>query len=301
MRKRILVSILCCILMTVLCACGSSIYKNSMGTATGDTYASNNMIKEEAGQMNGVGSNLDSTAFSGTDAKIIYTADISMETTEFDSTVTSLKQLVAETGGYFENSSVDNYSTYRCGSYTVRIPSERYREFCDQVGAICHVTHFNENADDISETYYDTKARLETQQTKLKRLQELLAQAESMADIITIEDAISETEMEIESLSGTLRHYDLLVGYSTVDISLNEVYKLSNVEEPAIGFGAKLASAFKGGIASFVEGVQFLLLALAYSLPVLVVIAVIAAAVVAVCVKHKNKHKNKKENKKETV
>ena len=295
MRKRKLVTILCCILMTVLCACGGMDYKSSnmVASSGGRDYLQDEEMRQETGKMNGVGSNLDSTAFSGTDAKIIYTAELSMETTEFDNTVASLKQLVTDSNGYFESSSVDNYSTYRYGRYTVRIPSDSYRKFCDQVGAICHVTHFNEDADDISETYYDTKARLETQQTKLKRLQELLAQAESMADIITIEDAISETEAEIESLSGTLRHYDLLVGYSTVEISLNEVYKLSNVEEPAIGFGAKLVSALKGGAASFVEGIQILLLALAYSLPVLLVIAVIVAVIVVICVKRKKKKRER--------
>lgn len=53
-----------------------------------------------------------------------------------------------------------------------------------------------------------------------------------MADIITIESAISETEQMIDSLSGTLQHYDAQVDYATVTISLQEVGKLSNVEEP---------------------------------------------------------------------
>ena len=57
-----------------------------------------------------------------------------------------------------------------------------------------------------------------------------------MEDIITIESAISETEYQIESLSGTLRHYDALVDYATIHISLQEVYRLSNVEEPAESF-----------------------------------------------------------------
>ena len=50
-------------------------------------------------------------------------------------------------------------------------------------------------------------------QIKLERLQKLLAQAENMEDIITIESAISETEWNIEDLSGTLRHYDALVDF----------------------------------------------------------------------------------------
>ena len=49
--------------------------------------------------------------------------------------------------------------------------------------------------------YYDNEARLTTQRTKLERLQELLSKAEAMEDIITIESAISETELQIEYLT----------------------------------------------------------------------------------------------------
>ena len=69
------------------------------------------------------------------------------------------------------------------------------------------MTWQSDTAENISERYYDTQSRLETAQIKLERLQELLKKAESMEDIITIESAISETEYEIEDLSGTMRHY----------------------------------------------------------------------------------------------
>ena len=52
-----------------------------------------------------------------------------------------------------------------------------------------------------------------------------------MEDIITIESAISETEYEIERLSGTKRHYDALVDYATVTLELREVYRLSGTED----------------------------------------------------------------------
>ena len=47
-------------------------------------------------------------------------------------------------------------------------------------------------------------------------------------------------------------------------VSLREVGRLSNVEEPATGFGAQLAAAFSSGWKHFVSGVQDLAVALAY-------------------------------------
>ena len=111
----------------------------------------------------------------------------------------------------------------------MRVPAEQFADFCAQVGTLCHVTWQDDSAENISEQYYDTQSRLETAQIKLARLQELLKKAENMEDIITIESAISETEYEIERLSGTMRHYDALVDYATVTLELSEVYRLSGL------------------------------------------------------------------------
>ncbi len=215
--------------------------------------------------------------------KLIYTAEIDMETTQFDKAVTELQALVTAAGGYFESNQVNNYSNYRRAYYTVRVPAEQYFAFCEQVGDLCQVNNLYQSAEDISEQYYDTESRLVTQQTKLERLQELLANAENMEDIITIESAISETELQIENLTGRLRKYDSLVGYSTIYINLSEVYELTEVEEPVIGFGARLSAAFKSGANSFVDDLKDLLLSFAYNWTgVLVFLAIVGVVVVIV-------------------
>ena len=235
------------------------------------------------------------TAGSGAEApqgaKRIYSADLELETTEFDRAVADLTALVERTGGYFESSSSGDYGrTYRNANYTVRVPAEQFQPFLNQVGQLCHVTWQTSSCEDVSEYYYDTAGRLETQKTKLARLQELLARAESMEDIITLESAISETEERIESLSGELQHYDALVDYSTVRISLQEVYRLSNTEEPAETFGDRIGSALSSGWRNFTDGLEELAVGLAYNWTlVLILAAVIGAAVTAVRRRRKRK------------
>ena len=212
-------------------------------------------------------------------AKMIYTARMEVETTGFDAADADLRTLVEVLGGYFEQAAVHNYgSGYRSGDYTVRIPADQFQAFLDQVGTLCHVTYKEEGSENVSEAYYDAESRLVTQQTKLERLQNLLAQAENMEDIITIESAISDTELEIEQLTGTLRHYDSLVDFSTVYITLQEVYQLSNVEEPATSFGSRVGTAFASGWRGFVSTLESLAVALAYGWVWLLLLAVIGAA-----------------------
>ena len=152
-------------------------------------------------------------------AKMIYTARMEVETTAFDTADADLRTLVEVLGGYFEQAAVHDYgSGYRSGDYKVRIPADQFQPFLDRVGTLCHVTYQEQTSENVSEAYYDAESRLATQRTKLERLQNLLAQAENMEDIITIESAISDTELEIERLTGTLRQYDALVDLSLIHI-----------------------------------------------------------------------------------
>lgn len=213
-------------------------------------------------------------------AKRIYQARLELETTEFDKAQQEILALTEELGGYLESSSVGEYgSGYRRGDFTVRIPAEQFQFFLKQAGQLCHVTWQSSSCQDVSEYYYDTAGRLETQRTKLSRLQELLSRAENMEDIITLENAISDTEMNIEYLSGELQHYDALVDYSTVSFSLQEVYRFTETEETATGFGQRMGSALASGWHNFTAQLEELIVAVAYNwvwLAVLVVIAGVA-------------------------
>ena len=133
--------------------------------------------------------------------KMIYRASLELQTTEFERSDAEIKALTQRLGGYFEEQSFYNRSGgYRSASYTVRVPAERFEEFLGQVGDICTVAYQTQSADDVSEYYYDMESRLETAKIKLDRLQALLARAEAMEDIITLEGAISDTEYQIERL-----------------------------------------------------------------------------------------------------
>lgn len=217
----------------------------------------------------------------GADVKMVYRANLELESTEFEQAASDIDTLVEQLGGYLEEQSVRNYSNgYRYATYTVRVPADKFKAFLSQIGGLCHVVYQTQSAENITERYYDTDSRLKTAQTKLERLQDLLAKADNMADIITLEGAISDTEYEIESLSGTLRHYDALVGYSTISVELREVYRLTEVEEAPVTFPQRMAAAFKDGLASFSEALEDLAVWFAYHWTGVLVAAVVVILIV---------------------
>lgn len=292
--KRIVSLLLTLVLALLLAGCGSAQAAGSDNAAvprdSGDYW--NTIDTDSSGDYNMVAEDAEPGAMEGesggaaqTDkpAKRIYTGYMEMQTLDFDAASSGIDALVEELGGYFQQSSTSNgNSGYRHASYTVRVPAEQFDTFFQKAGALCHVTYSNTNTDDVSESYYDTEARLETARIKLERLQTLLAKATSMEDIITIESAISETEWEIENLSGTLRHYDALVDYATIDVELSEVYKLSGQDEAVTTFGGRLGQSFVNGLKAVGNALEDFAVWLAYSWVWLLVIAAVIVVVVRI-------------------
>lgn len=292
MRRRILSGLLAVMLLLALAACGASKGETAAFASADNGMAMDMQMEMPMETAYGGESYYEPSAMAEEDSlraeKMIRTATLSLETTAFEDAVAGLSRLTETLGGYYENSSVwSSGSGYRWADYTVRVPAGNYNAFLDQAGELCHETSRDTSQQDISEVYYDTEGRLKTQQIKLERLQALLAKAEQMEDIITIESAISETEQRIDDLSGTLQHYDGLVDYATVSISLREVYKLSNVEEVPDSFASRIGSAFTSGWAGFTDGLEDLVVALAYGWMWVIVVA--AAAVVVVRVLRKRR------------
>lgn len=216
------------------------------------------------------------------DAKLIYSADLSLESKDFEAAAEALDRAVADLGGYYERHSVDQGGSRRSLSCTVRVPAARFEDLLEQAGQLAHATSCYQYTENVSEAYYDTEARLKTQETKRERLLTLLESAATMEDIIALESALSDTELQIEYLTGSLRHYDSLIGYSTVNINLYEVYKLSTDQVVPETFGQRIGRAFSLGFSRGVDALEDFTVFLAMNWMGILLLAAAACAVVVV-------------------
>ena len=271
MKKKTL-ALLSALLLLLLTACGSSggsskdsasssLADQNYNMATADTAPMEPMESPSPTPEGGWDESYDTPQEASenglpANTKVILTGSLELETKEFDAALQAVDELVAELGGWYESRSVNQGGRYRSVYATVRVPARNFNVLLERAGEAAHKVSSNADQQDISEVYYDNEARLSTQRTKLERLQALLAQAESMEDIITLESAISETELQIEYLTGSLRKYDSLVNYSTVTLSLYEVYRLSTDQEVPLTFGQRLGDAFITGLQRGIDNLE---------------------------------------------
>ena len=172
--------------------------------------------------------------------KLITTANIDVETKEFDKLYSDIETYVRNAGGYLESINTYNGSRYngqvveRHANLTVRIPADKLDAFLDEIGTAGNITNRSQNVEDITLTYVDLEAHKKTLMEEQERLNEFLREAETIEDIIYIEDRLSNIRYQLESMESQLRTYDNKVNYSTVYLNIDEVVEYTPViyEEP---------------------------------------------------------------------
>src|SRR5690606_29926274 len=126
-------------------------------------------------------------------SKEIRNIYVSLETTEFNSTIENLDKIINKHNGYIENSNISYNNDYnnkilKYAQYTIRVPKENVDRFTKEMDSIGNIVSQNSSKQDITKQYYDTESRLNVLKIKEERILALLEKAEKMEDIITIEN-----------------------------------------------------------------------------------------------------------------
>ena len=211
-------------------------------------------------------------------AKIIYTANLSLESKDYDAARAALDAALAEAGGYLESSSeYSDAGNSRSVSLTYRVPQQNYENFLAAVAEAGNVTYKNQQADDVTAQYMDVETRLENLKNQRTRLQQLQQQADNLSDLLEIESSLTDVQSQIESWQSQMDWYNDQVEECTVYVSLSEVNTYS---PPSEGFGSRFVSALSAGWQNFVDGLQRVIVALAGAWPVVVIAAAACAGFV---------------------
>ena len=211
--------------------------------------------------------------------KIVSTYYMVLETTDYDEAVKQLSGAAQTHGGYMEQSSVGGRSindenAARYASFTLRIPAEKASEFLSGLDDLYNVINSRESSEDITDSYYDSTARmtsLEEQRDRLIRLREENTENADLQYLLQIEQEISNVNYQIESLFSHIQRMDKSVSMTTINIELREVVTYQRLETAQQSFGERMGIAVSNSWNNFIRAAQDSLIRVVVNAPYFIV------------------------------
>lgn len=242
--------------------------------------------------------------------KLITTMNLNAETEYFDELIGNLERQVAELGGYIESSDQWNGRSDYYGNrlenrnayLTIRIPAEKLGSFLTLMEESTNITSKSKSVEDVTLAYVDLESHKKALLTEQERLLELMEMAETVEDLITVEDKLANVRYQLESMESQLRTYDNKINYSTVYLQIQEVKRLTPVEEPTTW--GRIKSGFSENLYKAGEAIRNVFIGIIINIPFIAIWLVILAVVfliVFLLAKNEKKKKAKRLQKKEQM
>jgi hypothetical protein len=214
-----------------------------------------------------------------TERKLIKTGDLSFETNDVAKTKVAVEAICKGLNAYISNENQNNYGERRQYQQTIRVPANQFDALLQKIEAeAVNIENKNINTQDVTEEFIDVEARLNTKKELEARYREILKQAKTVQDIVTIESQIANVRSEIESMEGRLTYLKNQVSFSTLHVSYFEI----------IGTDFGFANKFIRGLGQGWDNLLAFLIVLANLWPFFILIGAIALGVTR-WKKHKRK------------
>ncbi|MFF1873431.1 DUF4349 domain-containing protein [Kitasatospora herbaricolor] len=218
---------------------------------------------------------------------IAYTAQLTLVAKDLDQAMAQARGLAAGAGGYVGKETVSGSAGSGApggerdggalgGQIVLKVPSGSYQKTLDQLAALGKVVSRNSQADDLTQQVVDVASRVQSQQASVERVRALMAQAKSLADVVSLEAELSRRQADLESLQKQQTELTAKTSLSTITLELRrEAAAPPPAAEQAKkkdGFWASVGSALGGGWHVLSAIVKGLLIALAAVAPFLLVL-----------------------------
>lgn len=296
-----MVILLCCLVMIVAGGCfGGSTQENSK-TATDESMVTDQASGETANAMPVPEATANASTPFDT-SKIIYSGNISLNTEDYQYTFEKISSYAVELGGFVQDSG-SNYASEQAGVQdnsgylTLRVPSAKFSEAMTQIQTWGSPISANVSSTNISQQYQDVQAQLNNLKIEEGRLLEYLKQATNITDMLAIESELNRVRTEIDSLTSTIKNWDIEMAYSTIYVSLYEKRLSSTaVNSPFSEIFAKIGEGFITSINLILYIIAFLVVLIFRLIP----FVVIAGLGFFIFIKIRKKVKDKKNHRRQT-
>jgi hypothetical protein len=213
------------------------------------------------------------------DRSVIRTAAISLLTEDVAAARSDLLAVTESLGGYVadEQSEATRGGRLRSTSLTVQVPTDDLDVAMDRMSRTGTEVARSQSTQDVTEEVVDVDSRVDSAEAALRRVRLLLKEANSLGDVIRLEQVLSTRQADLESLLSQQESLAARTSMATlrVDVSEPSTAAVQPDDDADSGFLAGLARGWDALGAGYVA----LATLAGMLLPTAVVLALIALAV----------------------
>ena len=227
---------------------------------SGDTFSSS-IVSE--GSYRKSGSQGGEFAPEVSERKVIKSATLGakVERGEFSEAESQLKKIVSDSDSLIVYENVYSYdngaSEYITGSYNLMVDSSKYEDVVSKLKGIGEVDRFTESSQDVTGNFVNLEEELKAERERLSRYKQMLTEATTVDEKLTISDRIFYQERTIGYLENSLQNLGERIDYTSISVSLNE--EISEYADIAFVKLSALVMSFIGSLNSLISFVVWIL------------------------------------------
>ncbi|MCC7106521.1 MAG: DUF4349 domain-containing protein [Chloroflexi bacterium] len=187
---------------------------------------------------------------------IVRNATVVLTVTDVAAKAAEIRQLAQTVGGWVVSSNTREEGGRTIATVSIRVPEPRLDEALGQIKKdVVKVNSEQVSARDVTEEFVDTDAQVRNLRATEQRYLALLSKANTVQEMLQIEQQLSNVRSQIERLQGRLNFLQRSADLSSVSVELrpNVVTQQSWLED------WNLAPVFRSAIVGLINTVQFAL------------------------------------------
>lgn len=156
---------------------------------------------------------------------IIRDANLSLVVKDLNGTKEKIISLSESAKGYLVSATVYGTEKNTSALVVIRVPETEFNQVLNQIRSLAvKITSESISGQDVTEEYVDLTGRLKSLEVSRNRFQEILKNASTVDQILTVQREIDRVQMDIEQTTGRMEYLSKSAAMSkiTVNLALDE-------------------------------------------------------------------------------
>jgi hypothetical protein len=151
---------------------------------------------------------------------IIYSANMSVTVTDVNKAADDAANAARDAGGSVSADQRSLSGDRSTAQLTLRVPSTAFSSTLEKLAKLGTEQSRSVQSQDVTESIIDVDARIATQQASVERVRALLAKANTIGEVVSIESELTKREADLDSLVQRKDKLAGLVALSTITLML---------------------------------------------------------------------------------